>query len=140
MPEFRKLPIALIDPPAKAVRRSFDDEAMADLMQSITDVGLIEPIVVKETAGRFEVLAGHRRLVACQQLGHVEIACVVREDGAAAGEAVKVHENAVREAVNAAEEAQHFQELLVDHCDNDTDKLCALVRKSRAYVEGRLNL
>jgi ParB family transcriptional regulator, chromosome partitioning protein len=130
----------LIDEPAEAVRATFDEVQLAELATSIADMGLIQPIIVKRAGERFEVIAGHRRLVACRIAGLSPVPCLVREPGAVDPNAVKVAENYYREPVNPAEEAAFLQHLLETKCGGDTDNLAALIKHSRSYVEDRLML
>lgn len=134
------VPLDLIDEPAEAVRATFDEVQLAELAQSITEMGLIQPIIAKRVGDRFEVIAGHRRLVACRIAGLSPVPCLVREPGAVDPNAVKVAENYYREPVNPAEEAEFLQHLLDTQCAGDTDNLAALIKHSRSYVEDRLLL
>jgi ParB/RepB/Spo0J family partition protein len=134
------IPLALIDEPAHAVRSTFDEVQLAELATSISDMGLIQPIIVKPAGERFEVIAGHRRLIACQIARLDPVPCLVREPGAVDPNAVKIAENYYRENVNPAEEAAFLEELLRTRCGGDTDNLAALIKHSRSYVEDRLML
>jgi ParB family transcriptional regulator, chromosome partitioning protein len=134
------VPLDLIDEPAQAVRATFDEVQLAELATSINDMGLIQPIIVKRAGERFEVIAGHRRLVACRIAELSPVPCLVREPGAVDPNAVKVAENYYREPVNPAEEAEFLQVLLDTQCGGDTDNLAALIKHSRSYVEDRLLL
>ena len=134
------IPLALIDEPAHAVRSTFDEVQLAELATSIADMGLIQPIIVKPAGERFEVIAGHRRLIACQIARLDPVPCLVREPGAVDPNAVKIAENYYRENVNPAEEAAFLEELLRTRCGGDTDNLAALIKHSRSYVEDRLML
>jgi ParB family chromosome partitioning protein len=136
----------LIDDPHKPIRSFTDEKSMADLKASIAEVGIIEPLVVFEkpiapgsTGFRYEVIAGHRRLMAAQQIAMREVPCVVYKTEPEALQAIQLHENIHREDLNPADEARWFLQLL-PLCGDDTDSLAAKVHASRAYVEGRLNL
>lgn len=131
---------ALIDDPDNAARETFDEDALNELIASIAQVGLIEPLVVIQTGKRYRVLAGHRRIVACRALKLATVPCVLWANTDTPGEAVTSHENAFREDLNPAEEARYFSNLLTRLCGNDVDKLCARVKQPRLYVEGRLLL
>jgi ParB/RepB/Spo0J family partition protein len=130
--------LSLINPPTAAVRSTFDEVQLGELAQSIIDMGLLQPIIVKSTGARFEVIAGHRRLIACQLAKLDPVPCLVREPGAVDDAAVKLAENYYREPVNPAEEAAFLEELLHTRCNGDTDVLAALIKHPRAYVEDRI--
>jgi ParB/RepB/Spo0J family partition protein len=134
------IPLELIDEPSRAIRSTFDTTQLAELAMSISDVGLIQPLVVERNGERFRVIAGHRRLVACQIAKYSPVACLVREPGQVDPAAVKLAENYYREAVNPAEEAAFLHELLNTRCGGDTDVLAALIKHPRSYVEDRLLL
>lgn len=138
--EFRELPIALIDEPVLPSRSTMDDEKMRELVESIRTVGLIQPINVAAVAERFEVIAGHRRRIACGQAGLAVVPCIVYPSKSAGLEAVQHAENKHREDLSAADEAYWFAELLEGRAGGDVDALCALVGEKRAHVEGLLNL
>lgn len=69
----------LIDPFPNHPFYVFDDEEMYDLTESIWKYGLITPIIVRRKQERFELISGHRRVHACRNLGHSEIACHIIE-------------------------------------------------------------
>lgn len=139
-PKDAQLPIDLVDDPVRPSRESFDEEKLQELISSIDAAGLIQPISVVENNGRFTVLAGHRRLIACRALHHVKIAARVYPAGTTLAAVVQVHENAIREDLNPAEEATWWWELLERECGGDTNQLAALLKLSREHVERRLAL
>lgn len=136
----RAIPIELIDEPSLAMREEFDEIELDELSTSIRTNGLIEPIIVRPRGARFEVVAGHRRLLACRRAGLGDVPAIVRDVDDAAAEAIKVAENVDRAAVNPVEEATYFAELLDRHCGDDVDRLCEFVKRRRPYVEERLLL
>ncbi len=138
--ELRELPIALIDEPALPSRGSMDEQKMEELIDSIRLNGLIQPLIVARAGERYEVVAGHRRRIACARAGVVAVPCVVYPSPDAALEAIKYAENRHREDLNPAEEALWFTELLERDCAGDTDRLAAQLGEKRAYVEGRIAL
>ncbi len=133
------LSLAEIDPPAHAVRVEIDESKVNELAESLAQVGLLNPIHVKAIAGRYEVVAGHRRYMAACRCGWLTIAAFVLERGEDLNTAAKIHENLFREDISPIEEAAFYAELLPQF-ENDTDKLAAAVRRRRAHVEGRLEL
>ena len=138
--EFREIPIGLIDEPALAARSSMDDTALEELAADIRRKGLLQPMIVAATGDRYEVIAGHRRRIACGRAGLVAAPCIVYASRDAALEGVKYSENRFREDLGAADEAILFSELLERDCGGDVDRLCEQLGETRAYVEGRLVL
>lgn len=134
------VPLDLVDDPVRPSRETFDEDKMNELVASIRDAGLINPVSVVENNGRYTVLAGHRRLIACRALSHVTIRARIYPAGTTLSNVIQVHENAIREDLNAAEEANWWWELLERECGGDTNKLAELLRLSRDHVERRLNL
>ena len=137
---YRELPLSLIDEPALAMRETFDPAMMDDLTSSIQELGILQPIIVEQRGGRYEIQDGHRRFLCAVRAGLKSIPSVVRNPEQISGEAVKVHANTYREDVNPGEEARYLAQLLERDCDGDVDRLCKLTRQSRNYVEGRLLL
>jgi ParB family chromosome partitioning protein len=138
--EYREVPLGVIDPPELASRQTMDEGALDELTASIARDGLLQPILIGRRGERYEVVAGHRRYLACKRAGLATVPCVVYASVSAAHEAVKFAENRFREDLNPAEEAIYFAELLEHHAGGDVDRLCELLGEKRTYVEGRLNL
>jgi len=77
---FAELPVRSITPNAQQPRQVFDDEALAELVHSIQEVGLMQPIVVRPTkGGGYELVAGERRLRATKKAGFKTIPALIRE-------------------------------------------------------------
>lgn len=136
----RHIPIELIDEPARPMRETFGEDELNELTASIRAIGLIEPVIVKARGTRYEVVAGHRRLIACRRAGLGDVRCEIRELTDEATEAIKHAENTDREDVNVIEEATYFASLYADMCGEDVDRVCDVVKRSRRYVEERLLL
>ena len=135
-----EIPISLIDDPIRPSRETFDEQKMEDLIMSIREVGLIQPISVVTNVDRYRVLAGHRRLIACRALNHTVIRCRVYPADTQLAAGVQVHENVVREDLNPAEEANYWWQLLEENCGGDTNQLAAMLKLSVQHVERRLLL
>jgi ParB/RepB/Spo0J family partition protein len=138
--EYREIDLALIDEPALAERRTMEELELAELAQSIKLDGLIKPLIVKAVGDRFEVVAGHRRLLACRIGQYSPVPCRVLVKGLFDPLAIMVSENAYTEPVNPIEEAEFYATLLTEKCNNDVDQLCLKVRRNRNFVEDRLLL
>lgn len=134
------VPLDLIDEPSVPERETMDPDELAELAMSIADVGLIQPLTLKPVAARYEVTAGHRRLLGCRMVKLSPVPSIIMENGSVDPLAILVAENAHREDVGVVEEARFYQRVLVEMCGNDVDVLCAKVRRNRAFVEDRLLL
>lgn len=126
-------------PPEHAIRAAMDEGLIRELSESITRVGLLQPIKVKRVEGGFEVIHGHRRLLASQMANLVAIPCLVWEEGESCTTAQKVHENLYREELSPVEEGGFYAEIY-EQMGQDVDRVCAEVHQSRNYVEKRLSL
>lgn len=139
-PEFRQIPIALIDEPTLPSRTTMDEQRLAELVTSIRTLGFISSIVVIAIGDRFRVVAGHRRTIAARQAGIVVLPCLVYFDEAAALDAIQHAENRHREELSVTDEAIWFAQLLEAHPEDGTDGLALRVGETRNYVENRLAL
>ena len=111
----RDLPIDLIAPNPSQPRRDFDDEAMHALAESIKARGILQPLVVRPVAGgRYELVAGERRLRAATLAGLGRVPAVVRETEEAERLELALIENMARQDLNAVEEARACATLVED--------------------------
>ncbi len=139
MREFRLVALAELAEPEHVARTTMNEAQLDSLVDSIRELGIIEPLLVLASGnGRHEVVAGHRRLKAARIVGLAEIPCIIVDDAGQA-DAIKIHENVEREELSPADEAIYYAELY-DRSGEDTDAVAALVKRSRDYIEGRLNL
>jgi ParB family chromosome partitioning protein len=136
----KDIPLELLDEPEIPERETMEEAELAELAFSIREVGLIQPLTVIQRGERYEVTAGHRRLLACRLTQYSPVPCRIRTSGTTDPLAVLVAENAHRENVNPVEEARFYSRLLDEQCGNDVDALCVKVRRRREYVEDRLNI
>lgn len=137
---FAELPVTAITPNPRQPREVFDEEAMAELVVSIREVGLLQPIVVRPVAeGRFELIMGERRWRATQEAGLTEIPAIVREteDGDLLRDALL--ENLHRSQLNPLEEAAAYGQLLEDFgCTHE--ELASRIGRSRPQISNTLRL
>lgn len=138
--EVRDVPLGLIDDPELPSRSSMDEQKLDELAASIRRDGLLQPLVLVRVGERYEVIAGHRRRLACGRAGLVAALAIIYPTKSAALEAAKYAENRHREDLNPADEAIWFSELLERDCGGDVDQLCEQLGERRTYVEGRLLL
>lgn len=137
--DVREIDLALILEPQLPARAQMSGEAMKDLKESMAAIGLIQEIAVIPRGDQFEVLAGHRRLLAARDLGWTKIRAHVYPPDLEYYEAVKLHENTVREQLNPAEEAIYIQQLI--EAGHGTEKeLCAILQRGPSYIAERIRL
>lgn len=137
--EVRMLPVRLIDPNKDQPRRSFDEEALKELAASIEAVGVLQPIIVAETNGRYRIIAGERRYRASRMAGIDEIPAIVRDwDQQRQMEAALI-ENLQRDDLNAIEEARGVKNLM-DESGFTQEKVAERLGKSRSAVANLLRL
>ena len=137
---FAEVPIGQIAPNHAQPRQVFDEEAMAELVHSIREVGLLQPVVVRRTGpDAFELIMGERRWRAAQQAGFDVIPAIVREteDGDMLRDALL--ENLHRSQLNPLEEASAYAQLLEDFgCTHD--ELATRIGRSRPQISNTLRL
>lgn len=136
-PQFQVLPLDLIDDPERPMRTDMTPQSVEDIVMSIKQVGLIEPIVVKPKNGRYEVIAGHRRKYSCELAKIAEIPCYIMTVNNEQTEMLKIHENLYRAEVKPSDEAEHFKYLIEKHHFTPI-KVSQLIGKSPSYVSDRL--
>lgn len=95
--------IDLIDPPESRIREEAEDNGIEELAESIKTLGLINPIQVKEVNGRYEIIAGERRVLACKKIGGELIRADIINGEEKEGEAIKIAENVLRKDLNPIE-------------------------------------
>jgi ParB family chromosome partitioning protein len=134
---FHLLPLELIDDPARPMRSDLTLDSVQDLVMSIKQVGILEPLLVTSKDGRYEVIAGHRRLMAAQAAGLNEAPCIVRKVGNEEKEIMKIHENMFREDISPFDEAKHF-DYLIQHLKLSPAKVASLIGRSPTFVSERL--
>lgn len=139
-PEFRRLPIGVIDPPAQTMRETMDEEKLDELTRDVQVRGVRLPLEVLARDGRYEIISGHRRYVAAERAALLEVPCLVYTSRADEVEADRYLENVLREDVAPAQEAKYLARLLQTRCGGDTNQLAAYVHKRRDYVEDLLLL
>jgi ParB family chromosome partitioning protein len=135
-----ELPIASIEPNRYQPRDYFDEEALGSLADSIRQVGVLQPILVRPSGeGTYELIAGERRWRAARRVGLQTIPALVREtDDSTALEHALV-ENLHRDNLNPLEEAAAYQQLIEDFSLTH-DEVASRVGRSRASISNTLRL
>ncbi|MFI6106166.1 ParB/RepB/Spo0J family partition protein [Streptomyces sp. NPDC051310] len=137
---FAELPLDAITPNPRQPREVFDEDALAELVTSIKEVGLLQPVVVRQLGPeRYELIMGERRWRACREAGLERIPAIVRatEDEKLLLDALL--ENLHRAQLNPLEEAAAYDQLLKDfNCTHD--QLADRIGRSRPQVSNTLRL
>lgn len=136
---FRSVPISQINEPPAPLRGSINPERLAELAASLSAQGQLQPILVKPADGRYTIIAGHRRFLAASSLGWDAIEAKILPAGVKDEQILSLVENLHREDLSPVEEARVVHDLV--HGSNlDVDLVAARFAKSRAWVDGRLDL
>ncbi len=137
---FAELPITQITPNAVQPRQVFDEEAMAELVHSVREVGLLQPIVVRRTDSEaYELIMGERRWRAAQAAGLTAIPAIVRQTDDVDMLRDALLENLHRSQLNPLEEAAAYAQLLEDFgCTHE--ELAGRIGRSRPQISNTLRL
>lgn len=137
---FAELPVGQISPNARQPRHVFDEDAMAELVFSIKEIGLLQPVVVRRTGDdAYELIMGERRWRATQEAGLDVIPAIVRETDDTAMLRDALLENLHRSQLNPLEEAAAYAQLLEDFsCTHD--ELAQRIGRSRPQISNTLRL
>ena len=137
---FADLPVSDISPNPRQPRTVFDEEAMDELVESIHEVGLLQPVVVRPLAdGRFELVMGERRWRAVQRAGLDTIPAIVRETEEHDLLRDALLENLHRAQLNPLEEAAAYQQMLEDFgCTQE--ELSGRIKRSRPQISNTIRL
>jgi ParB family chromosome partitioning protein len=138
----RRVPIENIKPNPRNPRRTFADDDLAELSQSIKERGIIQPIVVRALKGekdKYEIIAGERRWRASQKAGLHDVPIVLLDVGDAEALELAIIENVQRTDLNPLEEAAGYQSLASDYSHSQED-IASIVGKSRSHITNTLRL
>lgn len=120
-------------------REKFDQKKLDDLIASIKEKGVVQPVIVRSKDGEYELIAGERRIRAARALGVEEVPVIVRDVSDADALELALIENIQREELNAIEEAKAFQRLMADFGFNQ-EEVAKAVGKDRATVANTIRL
>jgi len=136
----QQIPVEAIVPNPNQPRTTFDDESIAELAQSIREVGLIQPLVVRRQGRQYELVAGERRLRACKSLGMEAVSCIVEEDLKEESSAMMaLIENLQREDLHFIEEAQCYYALLNNYRLTQ-EELAKRLGRSQSSIANKLRV
>ena len=138
----RRLPTAALRPSPRNPRRAFPDAELDELVASLRERGIIQPIVARPVQGAadvFEIIAGERRWRAAQRAGLHEVPVVIIEANDAEALQLAIIENVQRPDLNPLEEAEGYR-ALIEEFGNSQDEIAKIVGKSRSHVANTLRL
>jgi ParB family transcriptional regulator, chromosome partitioning protein len=137
---FEEVAVGSVAPNPRQPRRTFDEEALEELAASITEVGLLQPVVVRKLGGgNYELVMGERRWRACQRAGLEFIPAIVRETPDTDMLRDALLENLHRQQLDPLEEAAAYQQLL-DDFGATHEQLAQKVGRSRPHISNTLRL
>src|SRR5439155_895346 len=135
----QRVPLDRVRPCSLQPRKDFSAESLRELADSIKEQGIVQPLIVRERGGFFELIAGERRWRAAQLVGLAEVPIIVRQADDRAVLEMALIENLQRENLNGIEEAQGYAQLVAQF-QLTQEEVAAKVGKSRAVVANALRL
>lgn len=133
------LRIAEIEPNREQPRKVFDENAIAELSESIKEYGVIQPIIVTKEKGYYRIVAGERRWRAAKEAGLKKIPAIIKEYTDKEVSEIALIENLQREDLNPLEEAKGIQNLINEY-GLKQEEIAKIISKSRPYITNSLRL
>ena len=134
-----EIPVEKISANPYQPRSNFDEDALAELTESIRQLGIIQPITVRKIGLRYQIISGERRFKAASAAGLSTIPAYIKETDDQGMLEMAIVENIQREDLDAIEVALSFQRL-IDECNLTQDAMADKVGKKRATVANYLRL
>ena len=131
--------IEQIDEPKEILRKNMDPEKLIELGDSIRETGLHEPILLRPKNGRYEIVAGHRRFLACKLIRREKISSIVREMSDEEAFIIKGTENEQREDLSPMERARMYQKMK-EEMGFTTEKICRVLGAREEKIRRHLAL
>lgn len=133
------LKINEVEPNRNQPRKSFNEETLEELAESIKQYGLIQPIIVTKEDGYYAIVAGERRWRACKKAGLKEIAAIVREKDERKNKEIALIENIQREDLNPIDKAMGIRALMEDYELTQAD-VAKILGKSRSAITNTIRI
>ena len=137
--EVKELPLSKLRVNPYQPRKTFNEESLKELAESIKEHGVIQPIIVKKSIKDYEIVAGERRYRASRLAGKETIPAIIKDFTDEQMMEIAVLENLQREDLNSIEEALGF-EMLMKNLNLTQEALAKRVGKSRSYITNMLGL
>jgi ParB family chromosome partitioning protein len=135
----REIPVTLIDLNPDQPRRAFDPQALQELADSIREMGLLQPIVVRPMGGRYQIVAGERRYRAARQAGLTALPCIEKAFTDEEVRLAALIENLQRQDLNPMEQAVAIRSLM-DTASLTQEEAARRLGKSRSALANTLRL
>lgn len=135
----REIPLGKIDPNPFHPRQESDPQKLQELADSIREIGVLQPVVVRKVGGRFQLVAGHRRVKASELIGRKTIPAIVRELSDADMLAVCYLENVGRQDLELLEEARSYERLWEEHKPLSLEEMARKIGKDPSEVLDKLS-
>lgn len=139
MEEIKHVPLGDVIPPEFIARFSFNEKKDIEFLESIRELGILEPLLVTSKNSKFEIIAGHRRYIAAGKLGLQSVPCIVKTVSEAEKEKIKIHENIKRDDLSHIDQAVTFLHLIEKFGMTETE-VAVVIGKTVAYVSQHLCL
>lgn len=136
---YQTISLDRIHDPEYPLRGDLSRESVKDLALSIKQVGIINPLTVKKKDKNYELITGHRRLVAAGVAGLTEAPCILIKVKGIKGEVIKIQENLARESINPIEWAKHLSYLKKQY-KLDNTKISEMLGMSESWVGQHLQI
>ena len=131
--------ISSVEPDRKQPRKSFNEDALQELADSIRQHGVIQPLLVRKIKNAYEIIAGERRWRAAKIAGLKQVPVIIRDYSTREKVEISLIENIQREDLNPIEEAKAYQRLL-EEFDLKQDEVAERVAKNRSTITNALRL
>ena len=135
----QSVPIEMIVPNPNQPRKTFESLALDDLVSSIQEKGVLQPLIVRKVGESFEIVAGERRWRAAQRAQLHELPVIVREFTDTEVLEVAIIENIQRSDLNPIEEAAGYKQLM-DRFGHTQEKMAEALGKSRSHIANLMRL
>ncbi len=136
----RTVPLDRIDPNPQQPRMTFDEDTLRELAASITEHGVLQPILIRPgDEGRYQLVAGERRWRAARIAGLREIPALIEEIDDDTALEISIIENLQREDLSPLDEALMYERMTTDH-GYSLRRLAQKLGKDKGYIENRLRL
>ena len=133
------LEVEKIAPNPNQPRKTFSDEGIIKLANSIRQYGIIQPLCVRKIGDEFELISGERRLRAAKELGLARVPCVMTVVSEEKSSEMAIIENLMREDLTIFEEAEAIQSLIDIH-NQTQEKIAEKLSVSQSYIANKLRL
>lgn len=138
-PGLQTLPLAQIQPNPTQPRQRFEQEHLDELVASIREKGVLQPLMVRKVGEGYQIIAGERRYRASKAAGLTEVPVIIRETDDRETLEIALIENLQRQDLNIVEEAEGYQQLATKHALTQ-EQIAQRVGKSRASVANALRI